>query len=241
MHEFLYCKNLARVRSLRCFVTGCAGFIGSNLTDRLLALGHSVVGYDNLSTGQPIFSREGFGEPAVRIRARRSARFRPVDGADAGQRYCFPSGGECGCALWDRASDERSASEYDWDCKRSGSDAGTGVKRIAFASTGSVYGEAEIFPTPGDVRHYRFRRRFMAHRNWRRSALSRRTAKVSGCRPSFSGLCRFWGNAIRMDTFSISTNSSRGHPALLMVSGQWQAAQILFICAGLYRCDSYGG
>jgi NAD dependent epimerase/dehydratase family len=40
---------------LRYFVTGCAGFIGSNLTDRLLALGHEVVGFDNLSTGQESF------------------------------------------------------------------------------------------------------------------------------------------------------------------------------------------
>ena len=43
---------------MRCFVTGCAGFIGSNLTDRLLALGHDVTGYDDLSTGQIGFLQE---------------------------------------------------------------------------------------------------------------------------------------------------------------------------------------
>lgn len=36
---------------MRALVTGAAGFIGSNLVDRLLADGHSVVGIDNLSTG----------------------------------------------------------------------------------------------------------------------------------------------------------------------------------------------
>ena len=36
---------------MRCFVTGAAGFIGSNIVDRLLARGDEVVGYDNLSTG----------------------------------------------------------------------------------------------------------------------------------------------------------------------------------------------
>ena len=36
---------------MRALVTGAAGFIGSNLVDRLLADGHQVVGVDNLSTG----------------------------------------------------------------------------------------------------------------------------------------------------------------------------------------------
>ena len=34
-------------------VTGAAGFLGSHLCDRLLALGHTVVGMDNLITGNP--------------------------------------------------------------------------------------------------------------------------------------------------------------------------------------------
>jgi UDP-glucose 4-epimerase len=36
---------------MRILVTGAAGFIGSNLVDRLLTDGHQVVGIDNLSTG----------------------------------------------------------------------------------------------------------------------------------------------------------------------------------------------
>ena len=40
---------------MRTFVTGGAGFIGSTLVDRLLADGHSVVAYDNFSTGQEAF------------------------------------------------------------------------------------------------------------------------------------------------------------------------------------------
>jgi len=41
---------LAAGRS-KCLVTGAAGFIGSHLAERLLALGHSVRVVDNLSTG----------------------------------------------------------------------------------------------------------------------------------------------------------------------------------------------
>jgi dTDP-glucose 4,6-dehydratase len=38
-------------KKMRVLLTGAAGFLGSHLTDRLLADGHSVVGVDNLSTG----------------------------------------------------------------------------------------------------------------------------------------------------------------------------------------------
>jgi len=39
---------------MRALVTGAAGFIGSNLVDRLLADGHTVVGVDDLSSGRPV-------------------------------------------------------------------------------------------------------------------------------------------------------------------------------------------
>ncbi len=38
---------------MKCLITGAAGFIGSHLTDRFVAEGHSVVGIDNFSTGNP--------------------------------------------------------------------------------------------------------------------------------------------------------------------------------------------
>jgi dTDP-glucose 4,6-dehydratase len=38
---------------MRVLVTGAAGFLGSHLTDRLLGEGHTVLGVDNLSTGDP--------------------------------------------------------------------------------------------------------------------------------------------------------------------------------------------
>ena len=47
----------------KVFVTGAAGFIGSNLIDRLLKDGYKVVGWDNLSTGRIRFIEEALKNP----------------------------------------------------------------------------------------------------------------------------------------------------------------------------------
>jgi len=56
--------------TMRFLVTGAAGFLGSHLTDRLLASGHSVVGVDNLSTGDAENLAHLAGEPRFRLEQR---------------------------------------------------------------------------------------------------------------------------------------------------------------------------
>ena len=48
---------------MRVLITGAAGFLGSNLCDRILADGHSVVGMDNFITGSPDNLRHLQNEP----------------------------------------------------------------------------------------------------------------------------------------------------------------------------------
>jgi UDP-glucose 4-epimerase len=136
---------------LRCFVTGCAGFIGSTLTERLLSQGHLVVGYDNFSTGQEDFLRTAREHPAFRlVRAdlldaqTLSASMREVDlvlhlAANADVRF--------GTVHPQRDLEQNTiATHHVLEAMRH-----NGVSRIAFTSSGSVYGEATRVPTAEDA------------------------------------------------------------------------------------------
>jgi UDP-glucose 4-epimerase len=133
---------------MRFVVTGGAGFIGSNLIDRLLQLGHSVVAYDNLSTGQPEFLAE----------AGRSANFTLFlgDTLDLGQLCAALSGADFVFHLAANA-DVRFGTQHPRTDLEQNTLAtfnvleamrATGVRRIGFSSTGSIYGEPAVFPTP---------------------------------------------------------------------------------------------
>ncbi|HUL52969.1 MAG TPA: NAD-dependent epimerase/dehydratase family protein, partial [Opitutaceae bacterium] len=135
----------------KAFVTGAAGFIGSNLTDRLLADGWSVVGWDNFSTGQERFLDM----------ARPNARFRLIRGdnldlpsltaALAGCDHVFHLAANAdvrfGTAHPRRDLDQNTVATFNvLEAMRA-----NGIKRLAFPSTGSVYGEAGTFPTPEEA------------------------------------------------------------------------------------------
>ncbi len=133
---------------MRCLVTGAAGFIGSTLVDRLLADGHEVAGIDNLSTGQPEFLEA----------ARQSARFELIQGdlLDLPILVGAMRGAELVFHLAANA-DVRHGTEHPRRDLEQNTIAThnvleamrkNGVRRIAFSSTGSVYGEPDVFPTP---------------------------------------------------------------------------------------------
>ena len=132
----------------KVLITGGAGFIGSTLADRLSASGVEVVIYDNLSRGRREFVADACARQGVQLvqgdvldgeRLRDSLEgcdtvFHLAANADVRHGFDQP-----------RVDLEQNtiATSVVLEAMRS-----AGVSRIAFSSTGSVYGEPEVFPTP---------------------------------------------------------------------------------------------
>lgn len=132
----------------KVLVTGCAGFIGSNLVDRLLEIGHDVIGLDNLSTGRIEFltsalSHDKFEFYQAELEQADSIvrYFREVDlvfhlAANADVRF--------------GADKPRIDLEQNTIVTHNVLEAMrlTKVKKIVFSSTGSIYGNCPVSPTP---------------------------------------------------------------------------------------------
>ena len=133
---------------MRYFVTGCAGFVGSNLVDRLLSDGCQVVGYDNFSTGQPAFLKD----------ARLSPDFSLIRGDNLDLPHMTKAMAGCDLVFHLAANaDVRFGTEHPRKDLEQNTIAtfnvleamrANGTKQIAFSSTGSIYGEPDVFPTP---------------------------------------------------------------------------------------------
>ena len=132
-------------------ITGCCGFIGSSMVDRLLGLGHRITGIDNLSTGQYRFidnalqnSNFEFIELDLLNLEQLKVAFKPANAimhfaANADVRYGFNHPA--------RDLEQNTIATFNvLEAMRT-----NGIKNIVFSSTGSVYGEAREIPTPEDA------------------------------------------------------------------------------------------
>lgn len=134
------------------FITGVAGFIGSSMADRLLAAGHTVTGIDNFSTGQKRFLD----------RARENVVFKLIEGDILDTDLLNKSINSKVDQVIHLAAnaDVRFGTEHprrDLEqntiatCNVLEAMRLNGVKSIAFSSTGSIYGDATVIPTPEDA------------------------------------------------------------------------------------------
>jgi len=133
------------------FITGGAGFIGSNLADRLLSLGVRVTVYDNLVTGFPEFLEEARQRPGFAFvkgdLLDEAALTAAMKGADFVFHLAANADVRFGTEHPRKDLEQNTIATYNvLEAMRA-----NGVRRIAFSSTGSVYGEAPVIPTPEDA------------------------------------------------------------------------------------------
>jgi len=136
---------------MRAIITGAAGFIGSNLADRLLQDGQTVRAIDNLSTGRLEFleaAQQSGSFELCRVDLLDAHKIEPLfEGFDTVFHLAANADARFG------PDHPRRDLEQNTICTANVLEAMRihGVKRIAFSSTGSVYGEPTVFPTPEDA------------------------------------------------------------------------------------------
>ncbi|MDR1137354.1 MAG: NAD-dependent epimerase/dehydratase family protein [Synergistaceae bacterium] len=133
------------------FVTGGAGFIGGNLCARLLDAGHKVICYDNFSTGQVRFVEPLEENPNFKLL--RGDLLDPefltysLRGADIVWHLSANADVRFGLEHPRKDLEQNTIATHNVLEAMRMSD----VREILFSSTGSVYGEASVIPTPEDA------------------------------------------------------------------------------------------
>jgi UDP-glucose 4-epimerase len=133
---------------MRTLVTGGGGFIGSNLVDRLLAVGHYVTAYDNFSTGQRRFLENASASASFKLIEGDVLELERLKDAMTGCDFVFHLAANAdvrfGTEHPRKDLEQNTVATFNvLEAMRANN-----IRRIAFASTGSIYGEPEIFPTP---------------------------------------------------------------------------------------------
>jgi UDP-glucuronate 4-epimerase len=141
---------------MRALVTGCAGFIGSHLTESLLADGHEVVGVDALIDTYPRTIKLGNLERAMEFDGFRfletDLMTSPLDALVEECDAVFHLAAEPGVRTsWGARFESYTrnnvlATQRLLEAAKAWPD-----KPIVYASSSSIYGDAERFPTPEDA------------------------------------------------------------------------------------------
>jgi UDP-glucose 4-epimerase len=132
-------------------VTGGAGFIGSNLVDRLLGAGHRVVSWDNFSTGQENFIDRARAHKNYNLVRGDTLNLTALTAAMAGCDTVFHLAANADVRLGlehpRKDLEQNTIATFNvLEAMRV-----NGIKTIVFSSTGSVYGEADVIPTSEDA------------------------------------------------------------------------------------------
>ena len=136
---------------MKYLVTGGAGFIGSNIVDRLMKkVENEVIVYDNFSTGKNFFIAEHKNKTNFKLIKGDVLDVKKLTKAMKGVDFVFHIAGfaDVRTGLTNHVVDREQNQQATLNVIEAMHL--NGVKKIAFASTSSVYGDAEVHPTPED-------------------------------------------------------------------------------------------
>ena len=133
---------------MKVFVTGAAGFIGSHVVDRLLVDGLSVTGWDNFSTGQERYLEGALSHPNFCLvrgdNLDLTALTTAMKGCDLVLHFAANADVRFGTQHPGKDLEQNTTATFHvLEAMRA-----NGIKRLGFTSTGSVYGECSVIPTP---------------------------------------------------------------------------------------------
>ncbi len=135
---------------MKYLVTGAAGFIGSSLVDFLLKQGCEVAGLDNFVTGQREFIVDALKNPKYKLFEVDLFDFEKTKDVFAKAKpdvvIHLAANADVRFGLEHPRKDLEQGTTVTFNVLESARLAG--AKKIAYSSTGSVYGEPTVFPTP---------------------------------------------------------------------------------------------
>ena len=132
----------------KILVTGCAGFVGSNLVDRLLTYKHQIIGIDNLRTGQKFFLRHALKNKNFKFIKCDLLNLNKLKKIFKGSEMVFHLAANAdvryGYKNPFRDLEQNTITTYNvLEAMKKNN-----INKIVFCSTGSIYGEPKKFPTP---------------------------------------------------------------------------------------------
>lgn len=131
-------------------ITGGAGFIGSHIVDKLLQDGYKVRIYDNFSTGKKAFIQHHLSNPNFELVKADLSNISRINEAmkNIDFVYHLAAHADVRTGINNHSIDHKENLEMTRNVLEAM--VKNQVKKIAFSSTSSVYGDAKIHPTPED-------------------------------------------------------------------------------------------
>lgn len=130
------------------FITGGAGFIGSNLADRMISIGKKVTVYDNFSTGNRRFLENIENHEKFSLIEGDVLDFELLQNSLKNHDFVFHFSANAdvrfGLDHPNKDLEQNTIATFNvLEAMKKNS-----IKNIAFSSTGSIYGECKVIPTP---------------------------------------------------------------------------------------------